>query len=189
MNEMNGTMNTKFEEVKEHIEGIAVRLTNLQNLSSEQDKGGPSQSQPDKLRERIAMLGRMAKELDPDADKGEIERLRQKQAAAHKELQGSKPALTQHTIAGHKLAELEAKQGALVQKLEAHRKAIEEAKEVEKTMQAQVDELKAKVEEARKELVKTMPVRTSTWNVGKLDKSELEKQPEVKAMLESEILK
>eukprot|EP00959_Pyramimonas_sp_CCMP1952_P098844 2066728-Pyramimonas_sp.AAC.1 len=56
-------------------------------------------------------------------------------------------------------------------------------------MQAQVDELKAKVEEARKELVKTMPVGTSTWDVDQLDKTELEKQPEVKAMLESETWK
>eukprot|EP00959_Pyramimonas_sp_CCMP1952_P383122 8027987-Pyramimonas_sp.AAC.1 len=56
-------------------------------------------------------------------------------------------------------------------------------------MQAQVDELKAKAEEARKELVKTVLVGMSTWSVEKLDKSELEKQPEVKSMLESDTWK
>ena len=121
------------------------------------------------------MLARMAKELDPDVDKDEIERLREKQAAAQRALQESKPSLTQHTNAGHKLAELEARQTALAKRLEQQRKLVEEAQALEKQLESQAEELAKDITKAKQLLVDTLPVPVPAprWGLSAIGQDEL----------------
>ncbi|CAK0855596.1 unnamed protein product, partial [Prorocentrum cordatum] len=103
----------------------------------------------------------MAKELDPDTNKDDIERLCDKQAAALKELHGPRPALTQQSVTGHTFEELESQKKVIEQKLVAHNEAITDAQELEKRLAS--------------------PARAADA----LDREQLAKAPEAKAMLES----
>ncbi|CAK0814459.1 unnamed protein product, partial [Prorocentrum cordatum] len=119
--------------------------------------GDPKEVEAEQCRERIEMLCQTIQNLDGDRDKECIEGLQAKVKETREQLQRLKPQITQHTNAGHLLAELERKRMAALQKKKEQEELITAAQLEIGKQDAAVAKFDVEIVEAKRALASTIP--------------------------------